>query len=158
MIDSKIKKFNEFEQVNEGIIPTREMANGKSIYEVKIIDVKIYEDDYNEGESTKPYYSDYIAEPGIVATSIDELLSQLNSDYSHWTHAFPISKETTYYAAPYVRYSSGTVNNHWDKLSKSEEEAWKEGTFKGYVIYLDIAITKTEYVPKAEIAKYVGKE
>lgn len=151
MIDSKIKNFNEFEKVNEAYNQNY-MPN---YYECYMITFTAYEDSYEEGENSKAYTYENIEE-NIKAATLDELLKTVSRDYSHWIIE-PIDKQNSYYESPYICCAFGPVNNHWTKLSKSEEAAWKEGSFTAYATYVNVYIRKCTEVPNAEAFKFVGK-
>ncbi len=150
MIDSKIKNFNEFEKVNEAF-----QQRDRTSYECYMITFDAFADDYNEGEDSKPYTTDTVRD-SIQDYTLDGLLKKVASDYSHWIIE-PINKENSYYDAPFIRCSFGPVNRNWEPLSKSEEAAWKEGSFTAYETYVNLYIRKIEDVPSAEAFKFVGK-
>lgn len=150
MIDATIKNFNDFEKIDEAV-------NNKympSYYECYMVTFTAYEDDYDEGESSKAYTYETV-EDNIKAPTLDELLRKVASDYSHWIPE-PINKDHAYYNKPCICCTFGPVDRNWERLSKVQINAWKEGTFTAYSTYVNIYIRKIIEVPKAEAYKYVG--
>lgn len=127
----------------------------RTSYECYLITFDAYEDDYNEGENSKPYTTETVQD-SISDYTLDGLLKKVASNYSHWITE-PINKQNAYYDSPFICCTFGPVNNHWTKLSKSEEECWKEGSFTAYATYVRLYIRKLSDVPEAEAFKLVGK-